>query len=224
MARQDDIEELLRQIAPLFLEIASNAQHASAELAKTEWARTHLVRTAAVSQVSGTARWRITGDGIVSRRAELPDGIELSTTDAEQNQGRYFLRAPRLAVVLTIRRKPHSPDEQPAFLQLQLDGVKEAAAVDYGDEVVIYLAVPPLGQAPKFEVATRGKETVSYRLLELMPDDGEQGNQPDVKNLPDTGPPAGPRVSSAMDDDGEELEDDREEDKEDGEDETQSPG
>lgn len=224
MARQDDIEELLRQIAPLFLEIALNAQHASADLAKTEWARRHLVRTAAVSQVSGTARWRITGDGIVGRQAELPDGIELSTTDAEQNQGRYFLRAPRLAVVLTIRRKPHSSDEKPAFLQLQLDGVNELAPIDYGDEIVIYLAVPPLGHPPKFEVATRGKETVSYRLLELIPADREQGNEPTVENLPDSGPPAGPHVSSAMDDDREGTEDDREEDKEDGEDEARPPG
>lgn len=224
MARQDDIEELLRRIAPLFLEIALNAQHASAELATTEWAREHLVRTAAVSQVSGTARWRIAGDGLVNRQAELPDGIELSTTDAEQNQGRYFLRAPRLAVVLTIRRKPHSPDEKPAFLQLQLDGVNELAPIDYGDEIVIYLAVPPLGHPPKFEVATRGKETVSYRLLELMGQDDEQGNQPSVENLPDSGPLAGPRVSSAMDDDRQEIDDDREEDKEDGEDEAQSSG
>jgi hypothetical protein len=204
MARQDDIEDLLRQIAPLFLEIAEYAQQAAYDLGETNWARSHLVRTAAVNQVCGTARWRIVGDTIVSRQVELPPGVELSTTDEQQNQGRYYLRAPRLAVVLTIRRKPHRPDEPHAFLQLQIEGVAELAPVDFGDEIVIYLAVPPLGQQPKFEVATRGEETISYRLIDLVPEDDEEGIEAKVENLPASPPTAGPVVSSAIDDDREE--------------------
>lgn len=211
MARQDDIEALLAQIAPLFLEIAEDAQEASAEFGATEWARKYLTRTAAVNQVSGTARWRMVGDGIVIRQTELPAGVELSTSDGEQNQGRYYLRAPELAVLLTIRRKPHGPDEQPAFLQLQLEGVSDVAPVDYGDEIVIYLAVPPLGSDPRFEVATRGKETIRYRLRDLTPVD-EEGNGSDVTNLGADDTPPGPSVGSTRDEDVEEDDDDRGED------------
>lgn len=198
MARQDDIKKLLRQVAPLFLEIAKHAQEAAAELGETEWAREHLVRTAAVNQVLGTARWRIVGDGIVTRQSELPTGVELSTTDEEQNQGRYYLSAPQFAVVLTIRRKPHRSDEESAFLQLQIEGVNELAPIDYGEVIVIYLAVPPLGREPKFELATRGKETISYRLIDLVAVDREEGIEPEVENLPTNRPAAGPVVTSAI--------------------------
>jgi hypothetical protein len=218
MARQDDIEELLRRIAPLFLEIAKYAQQASAEFGATEWTRRYLLRTAALNQVAGTARWRIVGDGIVSRQAELPASVQLSTSDGEQNQGRYYLRAPHVAVVLTIRRKPHPVDEQPTFLQLQLDIVQELAPFDFGDEIVIYLAVPRLGHQPRFDLAVRGKQTISYRLIDLVadsdhgvPPDGDGGIPPVVANLP-SGPRGGPVVSSALDEDRKEEDNDREED------------
>jgi hypothetical protein len=144
------------------------------------------------------------GDGIVGRQAELPAGVELSTTDEQQNQGRYYLRAPRLAVVLTIRRKPHSPDEEHPFLQLQIEGVTALAPIDYGDEIVIYLAVPALGRQPKFEVATRGQETISYRLIDLLPEEAEEGIETDVENLPADRPAASPIVTSTIADDREE--------------------
>jgi hypothetical protein len=217
MARQDDIEELLRRIAPLFLEIARYAQQAAAELGETEWGRAHLVRTATVNQVSGTARWRMVGDGIVTREAELPEDVELSTTDSEQNQGRYYLRAARVAIVLTIRRRPHPPDGHPVFLQLQIDGVNEVAPVEFDDDIVVYLAVPRLGYEPRFEVDVRGKQTISYRLIDLVPQDGDEGTPPPVENMP-TGSPPGPIVSSALDDDQEEHGDEHEEDS------TQPPG
>lgn len=181
MPRQDDIDDLLRQIAPLCLEVAAYAQGAAAKFADTEWAREHLARTAAVNQVAGTARWRIVGDTIVRRRDELPPDIELSTSDEEQNQGRYYLRASRVAVVFTIRRKPHRADEQPAFLQLQIEGVNELAPIEYEDDIVIYLAVPPVGHESKFELTTRGKATVSHRLIDLIP--AADGTDQPVENL-----------------------------------------
>lgn len=46
MARQDDIEDLLRSITPLFRSVALGAQSASADFKTTEWAREHLTRTA----------------------------------------------------------------------------------------------------------------------------------------------------------------------------------
>lgn len=208
MARQDEIEDLLRQIAPLLLDIGRNAQTAAADLGDTTWARTNLSRTASVNQVAGTARWRMVGDGIVGREAELPAGLAISTTDEEQNQGRYYLVAPDLAIVLTIRRKPHRDDEQPSALQLQIQGVIESAPIAYEDEIVVYLAVPPLGQEPTFEVATRGKHTASYRLIDLIDDDlGRPGENfgPVVEPLPPT-PPAGPIVRSSLDTDEDDLE------------------
>jgi hypothetical protein len=200
MARQDDIEALLREIAPLFLDIAQGAQVAAADFADTDWARSNLTRTASVNQVSGTARWRMVGDGIVSRDTELPEGLALSTSDEEQNQGRYYLAAREVAVVLTIRRKPHSDDEQPQALQLQIEGVLEQAPIAYDEEIVVYFAVPPLGKEPSFEVATRGKEVISYRLIDLIDnrerpkDDSGQAVEP----LPPT-PPGGPVVRSVLD-------------------------
>jgi hypothetical protein len=195
MARQKDIEQLLRDVAPLFLDIAERAQQAAAALEETEWARTNLPRTAAVHQVSGTARWRITGDGIVSRESELPAELELSSCDKEQNQGRYYLRAPHVAVVLTVRRKPHRDDEQPNALQMQLQEVLEHAPVAFEEQIVVYLAVPSLGHAPTFEVATRGKETISYRLVDLIDNADEMGDVAVVHPLPK--PPArGPKVTS----------------------------
>lgn len=190
MARQDEIEQLLRDVSPLFLDIASGAQQAAAELENTEWARRYLSRTAALHQVSGTARWRMTGDGIVARQEELPEGIKLSTCDKEQNQGRYYLQAPDLAVVLTVRRKPHRDDEKPKFLQLQLEQALDAAPVAFQEQVVVYLAVPSVGNAPTFEVATRGQQTLSYRLADLV--EGTVDRQAPVTVRPVPGPQAPP--------------------------------
>src|SRR5919202_1260865 len=116
MTQQEQIEDLLRRAAPLLLDIAEHAQFASAELGDTDWGRRYLARTASVNQVAGTARWRIVGDNIVRRQHELPADLQLSTCDEEQNQGRYYLRAPQVAIVLTIRRKPHPDNEKPEAL------------------------------------------------------------------------------------------------------------
>lgn len=168
MARQDDIEELLRSIARLFRSVALDAQTAADEFKATDWARKKLSRTAAVNQVAGTARWRIAADGLVARSVELPRGVELSTSDGEQNQGRYYLRAPKLAVLLTIRRRPHREDDQPKILQLQMTEVLAQAPVDFGDEVVVYLSVPPLGREPRFEVVSRGEIVSTHELCDLV--------------------------------------------------------
>ena len=184
----------------MFLDCANYAQRASAGLAETDWARRHLVRTASVNQVSGTARWRIAGDTIVMRQAELPSDVVLSTSDEEQNQGRYYLRARRLALVLTIRRKPHKEQEQPKALQLQIEEVLEQAPIDFGEEVVVYLAVPPLGQQPSFEIASKGKETISHRLIDLI--GGEPGKESGpgatITPLDPKRPRGGPTVRSTI--------------------------
>jgi hypothetical protein len=198
MARQDDIEGLLRQIAPLFIDIAQRAQVAAADFADTDWARKHLARTASVNQMAGTGRWRIVGDSIVDRQAELPSELVLTTDDGEQNQGRYYLAAPELAIVLTVRRKPHPEDEQPAALQLQIEGVLENAPVDFGDQIVVYFAVPPIGQEPNFAVATRGKQTVLYRLIDLVEDRVASSETGTTTDLP-AAPPPGTIVRSSLD-------------------------
>lgn len=208
MARQDDIEDLLRQVAPLFLDIAQGAQLAAADLPDTTWGLTNLTRTASLNQVAGVARWRMAADRIVDRRGELPDGLMLATTDDEQNQGRYYLVSVDAAIVLTVKRKPHKDDEQPEALQMQIQGVKALAPIAYKDEVVVYLAVPPLGKEPTFEVTTRGKEPLSYRLIDLIEDwyfDSPDDFGPTIHRLPPT-PPGGLNVSSSFDKDREENE------------------
>jgi hypothetical protein len=203
MARQDDIEDLLRQVAPLFLDIAQGAQVAAADLPDTEWGMTNLTRTASLNQVAGVARWRMVADRIVDRRAELPAGLTLATSDDEQNQGRYYLVSVDAAIVLTVKRKPHKDDEQPEALQLQIQGVQALAPVAYNDEVVVYLAVPPFGQEPTFEVTTRGKEPLSYRLIDLIDDryfDDQDDFGPTVFPFPPK-PTLGPNVSSSLDKD-----------------------
>jgi len=198
MARQDDIEGLLRRIAPLFIDIAQRAQVAAADFADSGWARDNLTRTASVNQMAGTGRWRMVGDNIVNRQSELPAGLALTTEDSEQNQGRYYLADQELAVVLTVRRKPHPEDEQPAVLQLQIEGVLEQAPVDFGDEIVVYLAVPPLGKEPTFTVTTRGKEPITYQLIDLIEDRAAPRDETLIEDLP-TAPPPGTIVRSTLD-------------------------
>jgi hypothetical protein len=200
MARQDDIEDLLKEVAPLLGSIASQAQEASAGLGDTDWARTYLTRTASVNQIAGTARWRMVGDEIVRRQHELPAGLELSTTDEEQNQGRYYLRAPSLAIILTVRRKPHREDDEPKALQMQIDEVLEQAPIDYGDKLVVYLAVPPFGQEPRFDVAARGKVAASHKLVDLIDESNTGKDARDAKpeQFPQSAAP-GPKVKSTLD-------------------------
>jgi hypothetical protein len=167
MARQDEVEHHLVAIAPLFRAVALYAQDAAKELSATDWATKYLARTAAFNQVAGTARWRVAGDEIVRRRSELPPGIEVTTDDGEQNQGRYYLGASEQAVVFTIRRKPHTEKDQPEVLQLQMKSVLEQAPITYEDAVAVYLAIPPVGE-PHFEVVTGTKHKVRYLLAELI--------------------------------------------------------
>jgi hypothetical protein len=206
MARQDDVEKYLMQIAPLFREVSLYAQAAAAEIAATEPARKHLARTAALNQVSGTVRWRVAGDEIVRRSDELPAGFEVTTDDSEQNQGRYYLSAAEQAVVFTIRRKPHTETEKPEVLQLQMRSVLEQAPVTYEDAVAVYLAIPPEGE-PHFEVVTGKKSKVPYLLCDLIERAQTDGTlladapeAPSVVSLrdPETTPPTGgPSVSSS---------------------------
>jgi hypothetical protein len=208
MARQQDIKKLLAEVAPLFREIARGAQADAAELVKTSWAQERIGREASLNQIVGTARWRMTGDRIVTRQAEFPVGLELSTEDGEHNQGRYYWRASKLGVVFTIRRKPHKMDEQPELLQLQIEAAIDSAPVDYGDQTVIYLVVPALGTEPQFDVVNRGEVVDSYKLVDLIED--EEGSEPGSgrsKQLPG-GPRRGPEVSSGLQGEGQEEEPD----------------
>jgi hypothetical protein len=199
MTRQQDIKNLLRRVAPLFHEIALGAQADAAKFAKTEWAEKYISREASLNQIIGTARWRMVGDRVVLRQGELPDDLEVSTVDEEQNQGRYYLRAPKLGVVATIRRKPHKKDEEPELLQLQIEAAIDAAPVDYGDKTVIYLVVGPQGTEPQFDVVNRGELIDGYKLIDLIEGDEDQAprtGQPD--QLPG-GPRPGPEVRSSLD-------------------------
>jgi hypothetical protein len=175
MARQDDIEDLLRRVSRPFLKVAREAQTAAAELGNTDWGRRHLVRRASANQVSGTARRRIACDLLVARQDEFDGLLEVTTSDSEHNQGRYYLRSTDVAALLTVRRKPHEEDDQPAALQLQFDHMREL--VTFADEIVVYLAIPPLGEESRFEIATRGQELIVHRLVDLIDrDDDEDSN------------------------------------------------
>jgi hypothetical protein len=208
MARQDDVEQLLRQVAQPLLPIAREAQTAAAEFRDTDWARRNLERTASVNHVSGTARRRIACDLIVARRDVFANLFEVITSDSEHNQGRYYLRSTSVAVLLTVRRKPHDEDKQPATLQMQFDNMREL--VEFEDEIIVYFAIPPFGEEPRFEIATRGEEVIVHRLVDLIArddydDDGDLG-------LPVTlGPrpvPPTPGVRSTIVSDDETAEDD----------------
>jgi len=192
IARHEDIHATLARIAPLLLEIATDAQRASAELAHTDWAMTYLTRTASLNQIVGSARWRITGDSLVRRAGDLPEGIELTTTDEEQNQGRYYLGHPECALVFTIRRKAHRDEDLPGTLQLQLESVLAEAPPAYEDgATAVYLAVPPLGQDPYFEIKAKGADPLRLPLAGLLE------NMPQPVELPTPeAPPAGASVRS----------------------------
>jgi hypothetical protein len=200
MARQQEIKDLLCEVAPLLRSVAQEAQKVSAQLARTEWAKTNMVRDASLNQVTGTARWRMAGDKLVQRQGELPAGLEFSTTHEEQNQGRYYLRAPKLGIVLTIRRKPHKKDDEPQLLQLQIEAALEYAPVDYGDKIVVYLVVGPAGTEPQFDVVNRGEVIDSYRLIDLIKEAGGElsEEEPRPQELPGRGTPE-PQVRSALD-------------------------
>lgn len=199
MARQDDIEDFLRRFAPVCLRVATHAQSATTQLGASEWMHKTLPRTASANQVIGTARWRTAGDTLVGM-PDLPAGVEVSTTDQEHNQGRYYLRVPALGLLITIRREPHDPEEQPKVLQMQMETLIEQCPVAYDDEVVVYLSVPPKGHAPTFEVATRGEEPITYRLADLIEDEDATKEQPPISVLPPPQtPPPGPTVRSSLD-------------------------
>ena len=198
MARQQDIKNLLAQVAPLLREIALGAQSDAAELAKTSWAREKISREASLNQIVGTARWRMTGDRIVTRQAEFPEGLELSTENEEHNQGRYYWRASKLGVVFTIRRKPHKKDEQPELLQLQIEAAIDSAPIDYGDKTVIYLVVGPLSSEPQFDVVNRGEVIDSYKLVNLIKDEERRAPHPGRPAQLPGGPRRGPEVSSNL--------------------------
>lgn len=201
MARQQEIKDLLREVAPLLHSIALEAQSAAADFAKTEWAKEEMSREASVNQMAGIGRWRIVGDRLVLRQGELPKGIELSTSDEEQNQGRYYLCASKLGIVLTIRRKPHKKDEEPEFLQLQIEAAIDLAPVDYGDKVVVYLDVGPVGTEPEFHVANRGKVVNDLRLVDLIREAEDERRETDeIQTLPQLPVPE-PQVRSGLGED-----------------------
>jgi hypothetical protein len=186
MSRVDEIEDVLRQAAPLCLDVSRQAQNASAALRDTEWARVNLARTASANQVAGTARRRIACDQLVVRSGDFNGALEFTTSDSQHNQGQYYLRSQKVAIILTVRRKPHEEDEQPVSLQLQLADMRHLVAFER--EVVVYLEIPPLGKEPRFEIATRGQELISHRLIDLIDDNG-----PDA--MPTTIPTIGPRLT-----------------------------
>ena len=209
MARQDDIEKLLRRVAPLFLCIAREAQRAAEELRDTDWGRRHLMRTASANQVGGTARRRIACDLIVARQDQLTGLLEITTSDSDHNQGRYYLRSTDVAVLVTVRRKPHDEDDQPAAFQLQFESMRELVA--FAEEIVVYFGIPPLGHEPRFEVATRGEEVIVHRLVDLI-DRGDDAD-PNASGEPLPGPrpaPPAPAVRSTIVPEGKDVnEDDR---------------
>jgi hypothetical protein len=183
--RQNEIEALLRKAAPVCYEVARDAQDAAVEIMATDVARKYLTRLAAANQVGGLAQWRIVGDMLVRRHSELPRELRLSTTDAEQNQGLYYFRSVKPALILTVRREPHLEKDEPRALQLQMASVVAEAEVDFGGPVVTaYLMVPPSGREPMFEVTTRG-ESLTYRLSELVGKrDGVEGVEASISKLP----------------------------------------
>jgi hypothetical protein len=73
---------------------------------------------------------------------------------------------------------------------MQIQAVLDQAPIDFGEEVVVYLSVPPRGKVPTFEIATKGKEVVSHRLVDLI--DTDQGRLPTLEIVAEaTGPVAG---------------------------------
>lgn len=185
MAREEKIKQFLCEVAPLLRSIAIEAQDAAASFTRTDWVKSEMSREASINQMAGVGRWRLVGDRLVLRQGELPDGIELSTSDEEQNQGRYYLCASTLGVVLTVRRKPHKKDEEPEFLQLQIEAAITAAPVDYGDKVVVYFDVGPSGTEPVFHVTNRGKFVEDLRLVDLIEPSAPAGpDSADVQAIP----------------------------------------
>lgn len=62
----------------------------------------------------------------------------------------------------------------------------------------MYFAVPPIGQEPSFAVATRGKQTVVYRLIDLVDDRAASSETRATADL-SASPPPGTIVRSSLD-------------------------
>lgn len=193
----DEIEGLLRELAPPFLLFARNAQVAIDDFKQNDWARKHMKRTASLNQMAGTGRWRLVGDAIVERQSEIPDRLTLRSSDSEHNQGRYFLTDEHLPAVITVRSDPHKEGEEPEYIQTSLEGILEQAPVDFGELIKVYLSVPSAGHST-FEVATKGEAQLSYRLIDLV-DEGRDSGGGEVVPFP-TNPktPKSPVVRSSI--------------------------
>jgi hypothetical protein len=154
----------------VFSEVCISAQRKSALLEQSPWAVDHIYRGALLNRLIGTARWGFTGDGLLSRGDEVAaQGLYSSTTHEQQNQGRYYWIAPDVGMVFTIRRKAHEDPDHVGVLQLQIEGLLEQTTRSFPQgATVVYLAVPPLGKKPAFEVAVKGKVRDRYTLEELL--------------------------------------------------------
>ncbi len=170
MPDEDQLIGFLCPVAPVFAEVCRAAQRDSALLEHTQWAADHIFRVALLNRLVGTARWGLAGDGLLARGDELAaHGLYASTTHEQQNQGRYYWMAPDVGMVFTIRRKAHQDPDEVGVLQLQIEGVLEQTTRSFPQgATVVYLAVPPLGRAPAFEVAVGGKVTERYTLEDLV--------------------------------------------------------
>jgi hypothetical protein len=168
--REVELKARLCRIAPVVAEVCDAAQRHADLLKGTEWAADRVARVALLNRLIGTARWGFAGDGLLQRREDLTGhGVFQSTNDAQHNQGRYYWNIPDLGVVLTIRRKAHEDPKDVSVLQLQIEGVLDHAPPAFADgAVVVYLAVPPLGQQPKFEITVNGEVKDEYRVRELF--------------------------------------------------------
>jgi hypothetical protein len=198
MTQQDDIEQHLRRLAPLCLEIARDAQREADALRGSDWGRRNLGRTASANQVSGTARRRMVCDTMVERCSEFAGLLEVTSTHPQHNQGQYYMRSTHPAFVMTVRGKPHQEDEQPVALQMQFAGMRELIVLR--DEVIVYFEIPANHEEPCFEIITGGHESIVHRLCDLVDDRGDTGTDwmsGPTPIGPRTGPPA-PSIRSTL--------------------------
>lgn len=169
-SRRDDIESCLRRLAPRALEVCEHAQQWSEALIDHEILTGELSRGASRNQVGGQGRWRSACDRLVGAPDLLPPGIAVLSSDADHNQGRYFIAAAEDALLFTFRRDP-KPEEKPGPVrQLKLAELVKQVPVSYGSKpVTVYISVPPAGEEATFEVeAANGTIADSYEIRGLV--------------------------------------------------------
>ena len=145
--RSEEVYTAFRPIKPLLDDVIDEARKGSS-YAVVASANPDVGREAHIHRLQGTKRWILVADGIVARRAAMPVGYGVASTESDHNSGKYVFSFP--GGVFTVKREPHEPDEG-AYLQERLEQILEEAPLAEGinphADLKVFLSVSASGSA-----------------------------------------------------------------------------